>query len=110
MPFYMLEVAYTPEAFRAMIANPTDRKAAAEKVIGALGGKVHQFFFAFGRYDVVVIIEAPDDTAMAAGAMVVAASGALSGGRTTKLMTAEEGMAAMQAAGKAAGAYKPPTG
>jgi uncharacterized protein with GYD domain len=108
MPYYMLELAYTPESFKAMIAHPTNRREAAEKTVEALGGKVHQFFFAFGRYDAIVIIEAPDDAAMAAGAMAVAASGALSGGRTTKLLTAEDGMAAMKAAGAAAGAYKPP--
>ena len=31
MPFYMLQVAYTPESFKAMLANPADRKAAADK-------------------------------------------------------------------------------
>ena len=63
MPFYMLQVAYKPESFKAMIANPADRRAAADKVAEAVGGKVVQFYFAFGKYDAVVIIEAPDDVA-----------------------------------------------
>lgn len=110
MPFYLFEVAYAPEAFRAMIANPSDRKAAASKLADACGGKVHDFFFAFGKYDAVVLVEAPDDATMAAVAMVVAGSGIAHGGRTTKLLTVEEAMGAMRAAGKAAAAYEPPRG
>ena len=109
MPFYLFEVAYTPESFKAMISSPTDRKAAAEKAIAAVGGKLHQFFFAFGKYDAVVIIEAPDDVAAAGAAMAVAASGGFSGGETTKLLTAEEAMEAMKSAGKVVAAYRPPT-
>ena len=48
--------------------------------------------------------------AMAAGALAFGASGALSGGATTKLMTAGEAMEAMAAAKKASASYKPATG
>jgi uncharacterized protein with GYD domain len=110
MPFYMLQVAYTPESFKAMLANPTDRKAAADKVAGAVGAKITQFFFAFGKYDAVVIIEAPDDVAAAGAAMAVAASGGFSAGQTTKLLTSEEAMAAMKMGAKVAAAgYRSPT-
>ena len=110
MPSYMLQVAYTPESFKAMIANPVDRKAAAEKVASAVGGTLRELYFAFGEYDVVVIIEAPDDVAAAGAAMAVAASGGFSKGKTTKLLTSEEAMAAMKAAGKVAAAgYRAPT-
>ena len=42
--------------------------------------------------------------------MVVGASGSMSGGKTIKLMTAQEAMEAMKAAGKAASGYTPATG
>jgi hypothetical protein len=45
--------------------------------------------------------------AMAAGVFAVGASGALSGGSTTKLMTAGDAMKAMAVAGKVSGVYKP---
>ena len=110
MSFYMLQIAYTPESFKAMIANPADRRAAAEKVAGAVGGTVRDFFFAFGKYDAVVIIEAPDDVSAAGAAMAVAASGGFSGGKTTKLFTSEEAVAAMKVGAKVAAAgYRPPT-
>jgi uncharacterized protein with GYD domain len=73
-----------------------------------MGGKLHHLFFAFGQYDVVCLIEGPDDKMMAAGALAVASAGTVTRSSTTKLMTAEEAMEAMAAAGKATGAYKPP--
>ncbi|HRW15468.1 GYD domain-containing protein [Amaricoccus sp.] len=108
MPFYLYQVAYSTEAVKAMIANPTDRAAAASKLIEGIGGKLHHLFFAFGKYDVVCLIEAPDDAAMATAAMVVGASGTVSAAATTKLMTAGEAMAVMGKAGGAAAFYKSP--
>lgn len=108
MPFYLYQLSYTTEATKALIANPTDRKAAATKLIEGLGGKLHHLFFAFGTYDVVCLIEGPSDQMMAAGALAVAASGTVSSACTTKLLTADEAMAAMKMAGKATGTYKSP--
>ena len=108
MPFYLYQLAYTPEAVKAMVTSPTDREAAARKLIEGLGGKLHHLFFAFGKYDVVCLIEGPDDKMMAAGALAVAATGTAAGSATTKLMTPEEAMEAMKLAGKATGTYKPP--
>jgi uncharacterized protein with GYD domain len=110
MPFYLYQISYSPEAIKAMVANPSDRKAAGSKLVEAVGGKLHHLFFAFGKYDVVCLIEAPDDAAMAAGALAVAASGTVAAGATTKLMTAEEAMTAMKAAGEALGSYTSPMG
>ena len=108
MAFYLYQMTYSAEAIKAMVAKPSDREAAAEKLIEALGGKLHHLFFAFGGHDVICLIEGPDDTFMAAGAMAVAASGTAASSSTIKLMTAKEAMIAMKMAGKATGAYKPP--
>jgi uncharacterized protein with GYD domain len=110
MPYYLLQVAYTPESFKAMLASPSDRKAAAAKVTEAAGAKLHQFFFAFGKYDAILIVEAPDDSAVAGAMMAVAASGGFSAGATTKLLTTEEAMEAMKVGAKVAAVYKPPAG
>jgi len=110
MPFYMFQARYTAAAIKAMVDNPQDREAAARPLIEAVGGKLHHLFFCFGADDVIALIEAPNDEAMAAGAMAVGASGAFSGGATTKLMTSSEAMGAMAAARKAAAHYKPATG
>ena len=110
MAHYLFQASYTPAAIKAMTDNPQDREAAARPLIEAVGGKLHSLFFCFGKEDVLVIIEAPDDTAMAACAMVVGGSGAFSSGKTTKLLTSAEAMEAMGAAKTASESYTPATG
>lgn len=110
MSFYLLKASYSTDAIKAMVAEPQDREAAARQIIEALGGKLHHFFFAFGDSDVVAIIEAPDDTVMAAGSMIVSASGSIASASTTKLLTMSEAMEAMAKAGAAAAAYRPAAG
>lgn len=110
MPFYMFTGRYSIDSLKAMVAKPQDREAAARKLIAAGGGKLHHLFFCFGENDIVALVEAPGDDEMAAIALAVGASGAMSGGATTKLMTAADAMKAMGAAGKALDSYTPPTG
>lgn len=106
MAFYLFQASYTPAAMKAMVDSPRDREAGARPLIEAIGGKLHHLFFSFGTYDVLALIEAPDDTAMAAGALAIGASGAFSGGSTTKLLTASDAMAAMATAKEATSSYK----
>ncbi len=108
MPFYLYQLAYSPDAVKSMVARPQDRAAAAEKLVESLGGKLHHLFFAFGKFDVICLIEGPDDRMMAAGAMAVASAGTVSRSETVKLLTAAEAQEAMAMAGKATGAYRPP--
>ena len=79
-------------------------------MIKALGGKMHQYFMSFGEYDFVAIVEMPDDQAAAAASMALGSAGHLSGVKTTKLMTGDEAMAAMAAAGAAATSLAVPKG
>lgn len=110
MPFYLYQLSYSGDAIKSMVANPSDREAAARKLVEALGGKLHHMFFAFGQYDVVCLIEGPDDTFMMAGAAAVASAGTVSASATTKLMTSADAMAAMTKAGEVMGSYQPPHG
>jgi uncharacterized protein with GYD domain len=108
MSYYLFQMSYTESAIKAMVATPSDREAAARKLIESLGGKLHHLFFAFGKYDIVCLIENEDDTAMMAGTAVIGASGVASSMMTTKLMTSKDAMAAMKMASKAMASYKPP--
>ena len=110
MPLYLYQLSYSQEAIRAMVVSPSDREAAARKLIEALGGKLHHLFFAFGERDIVCLIEAPDDIAMVACAAAVASAGTVSAASTTRLMSAADAMAALALAGKVTGAYRPPQG
>ncbi len=110
MAYYLYQLSYSQDAIKAMVASPSDREAAARKLIEALGGTLHHLFFTFGDHDVICLIEAPEDTVMMACAAAVASAGTVSGSSTVKLMTASDAMAAMTLAGKVTGAYKPPHG
>lgn len=108
MPMYLFQGKFSPDAFKALIARPHDRTEAARKVVEAAGGKLHHYFYAFGEYDVVALLEFPDNTACTAAMMAVAAGGALSGGQTTVLISSAEGQQAMAKAKAASKAYAPP--
>src|SRR5258707_9168886 len=73
MPHYLSQVSYTPEAWARLVANPQDRIEAVRGPIEKLGGRIHNAFFAFGEYDVVVITEMPDNVSAAAIAIAFAA-------------------------------------
>jgi uncharacterized protein with GYD domain len=110
MSFYLYQLSYSSEAMKAIITKPSDREAAARKLIEAAGGKLHHLFFSFGKYDVVCLTEAPNDMIAMAVAAAVGASGTVSHAATTKLFTSDEAMKALALAGKSTGAYKSPMG
>jgi len=104
---FLIQVAYTPEAWAAMVKNPQDRSSAVEPAIKTLGGKMEKFWLSFGEYDIVGIIEMPDNVAAAAFAMAIAAGGACKTVKTIPLLGTQEGVEAMR---KAAGSgYKAAT-
>ena len=107
MSHYLLEISYTPEAWAAMLKNPHDRAQAVEATIKKLGGSVERFWMAFGKYDIIGIVEMPDNVAAAAFAMAVSAGGACKNVRTTALLSVKDGIEAMKKA--ATSGYKPAT-
>jgi uncharacterized protein with GYD domain len=109
MPFYMQRFKFAPNSMKALVDKPNDRRDSAKRMVEAHGGKLRDYFLAFGEYDVLLIAEYPDNAAATAVSMTVGASAAFSGGETTPLITMEEAVAAMKRANKAKGAYKPPT-
>ena len=108
MAFYLVQLAYTSESWAAMIANPTNRVEAVTPVLEQVGGRFAGEWFAFGKYDVVFIMEASDNQAASAFAVAVTASGAVKSYKTTPLMAIDEGIAAMKKAGELSKSYKPP--
>ncbi len=106
MPLYLGRFSYTKDAVKVMVSNPQDRSAAAREVAESLGGKLLGFWFAFGEFDGVFLMEAPDNASAAALAMAIGAGGAISDVETTVLLDMDE---AQEAMGKAAAAtYRPP--
>jgi uncharacterized protein with GYD domain len=90
MPLYMYEVAYTPQSLAAQIKQPHDRIEAARASLEAMGIKILVWGYPLGEYDVLIVIEAPDDTTAAGVALAVTAGGAVKASRTTRLLTGQE--------------------
>jgi uncharacterized protein with GYD domain len=105
MASYLIQVAYSPEAWARMIKHPQDRAEAVRKSIEKLGGKMGGLWLAFGDYDVVGILEMPDNVSAAAFAVAVAGGGSCKSVKTTPLMSLQDGIEAMKKAG--ACGYKP---
>ena len=107
MARYLFQGTYTPEAWAAQINNPQNRVEAIRPVIENMGGRLESAYYAFGDYDVVVIVEVPDNVSAAAFSLALNAGGALKAAKTTPLMTVEEGMEALRKAGGTG--YRPPS-
>ena len=99
MPHYLHQIAYSPEGWAALLANPQNRIEAITPAIEKLGGKVVQAWFAFGAHDIVLISEMPDNASAAAISMAFACGGACKSVQTTPLMSPEEALSAMKKAG-----------
>ena len=57
MPFYLTQAKPSQDAIQAMTARPQDRSGPVGKLLEAVGGKLHHYFFAFGEYDVVLCMK-----------------------------------------------------
>jgi len=101
MPNYLIQVAYNPEAWQALIKNPQDRIEAVRPAVENLGGKIKEGWFAFGEYDAVLIAELPDNVAASAIAIAFAAGGACKSVKTTPLMSSAEAIEALKKASHA---------
>ena len=108
MAYFLLQGAYTAEAWAALVKNPVNRFEAVRPAVEKLGGGVEGSFFAFGDYDVVLILRMPDNVSAAAFSLAVAAGGAFKSHKTTPQMSIEEGIEALRRAGESG--YRPPGG
>lgn len=108
MPYYLVQGAFTPEAWATLVDQPQDRAAAVGQAVEQMGGRLVSYFYAFGDADTYVTIELPDAGAAAAVSLAFAASGSFRTLRTIPLLTSEEGMEAMRQAGQVRPTYRPP--
>ena len=98
MALYLSRFSYTPETWARLIANPEDRRKAAQSYIESVGGQLHGFWYAFGTHDGYNLWEAPDNVSMAAVALAISGGGALGSFETTVLLSVDEAMDAMRKA------------
>ncbi len=110
MAYYILQAAYTSEAWEAQLKNPQNIIDRVRPVVEALGGSLESTFYTFGEYDVVQIVQFPDNVSVAAHSMVVSAGGAVKAFKTTPLLTVEDGMEVVSIANAGSAEYRAPRG
>jgi len=90
MAKYMIQAAYTADGLKGLMKDKASgRRAVVTKAVEAAGGKVESIYFSFGKADVVLIVDLPDNSTAAAFALAASASG-LVHCTTTPLLTIEE--------------------
>lgn len=105
---YLLEGTATPEVFAALIANPEDRADNARGLMEAAGCKLIDYYIGINNYKAYIIIECEDPADLNALQMVMFASGAMTEGTATRLVTSGEFVGVMQDAGNLVKSYRTP--
>ena len=103
MAAYLVQFSYTEQGLNGLLKEGgSKRREAIEKLISSLGGKLVAYYFAFGEYDGFALIEGMDNVDVAAAALTVVASGAVTT-RTTVLLLPDE----VDKATRKSGTYRP---
>ena len=105
MAFFLLQVGYTPEGWKALIEHPQNRIEAIKPAIEQLDGKVVDGWLSFGEYDIVAILDLPTNVSAAAMSMAFSAGGVLKSIKTTPLISMDEAIDAMELAAESV--YQP---
>lgn len=104
MAKYLVQFSYTGEGLKGLIKEGgSKRREAIQQLVKSVGGKLEAYYFAFGEYDGIAIVEGEDVVNQIAGLLVINASGAVKT-KTTVLLTPEE----VDQAVKKIPSYRPP--
>ena len=64
MAKYLALFGFTSEAIKQFVANPSDRAVVVRRLVESVGGSLECYYWMFGQYDGVAIIEMPDPRTM----------------------------------------------
>jgi uncharacterized protein with GYD domain len=104
MPKYLIQANYVGEGLKGLLKEGgSSRRAAIEKLLGSVGGRVEAFYYAFGDTDAFVIVDLPDNVTAAALSLTINTTATVTV-KVTALLTPEE----IDAAAKKPLAYRPP--
>jgi uncharacterized protein with GYD domain len=106
MAKYLLHGSYSIEGNKGVVkgGGGTARRKAIVTLLESVGGKLESVYWALGKDDFFIIADLPSNVAVAAIALQVGGSGAISRLASTPLLTAEE----VDAATKVGTKYTPP--
>ncbi len=76
MATYVTLVTYTKQGLVNIKESPS-RLDTAKEVFQSFGAEMKQFYLAMGRYDIVLVSEAPNDEAVTKAALTIGSRGAV---------------------------------
>jgi uncharacterized protein with GYD domain len=88
MPTYIALANFTDQGIRS-IKDTAQRAAANEKAVKKMGVEMKALYWTMGQYDLVSIMEAPDDVSMSAVSLAIGAAGNIRG-QTLRAYTRQE--------------------
>jgi uncharacterized protein with GYD domain len=104
MPKFLITASYTADGAKGLFKEGgSARRAAVQKLLDGIGGKLEVFYFALGNQDAFVVVDVPDSASVVAISLAVNASGAVRI-TTTPLLSPED----LDAASKKSLGYRPP--
>ncbi len=104
MPKFLITASYTADGARGLLKEGgSARRAAVQKLLEGIGGKLEAFYFALGHQDAYVVVDVPDAASVVAVSLAVNASGAVRIS-TTPLLSPED----LDAASKKSIGYRAP--
>ena len=104
MPRFLFEASYTAEGVKGLRREGgSSRREAVARAAQSVGGRLEQFYFAFGEQDAFAVADLPDNESAAAFALAVGEAGGATV-RTVVLLTPEE----VDAAANRSVEYRPP--
>ncbi len=78
MAKYLLQASYTQDGLAGLVKEGgTSRRAALAETIEGVGGSLEALYYAFGKSDLFIIADLPDDATAAAVSLAVGSAGAL---------------------------------
>jgi len=110
MTIFVSQGRYTDQAFKNMIDNPEDRWDNTRALIEAAGGKLLSFCVTYGKYDFLLICEAPSAEALAPALMAASSTGGIADLTTYPAITTADAMAAFQSAQQVSNSFRPAAG
>ena len=74
MPTYITLVRFTQKGIERINEGPA-RLDDAKQIFESMGAKIKEFYLVMGRYDMVIVVEAPDDETVTKLALRIGARG-----------------------------------
>lgn len=76
MAAYVTLVRYTPTGIQNVKESPS-RLERARQIVSSMGAAIKDVYLTMGRYDMVVLVEAPDDATAAKALLAIGSMGAV---------------------------------